>query len=148
MIAVAAIAFLAPIIRSAVDERRMSREIAALRPLELEAAQTSTELRRVTQLLAQRNDFDARRGRMLRLVSGIAAVLPESTAIVSIRADSLDVNLIALGPRVTELLPALVAVAEPKSPRVVGSVAHDLQSGVHLQRAAFRFRRQSNGDVR
>jgi hypothetical protein len=148
LIAVAATAFVAPIIRSVVDERRMAREIAALRPLELEAAQTSAELRRVTQLLAQRTDFDAKHGRMLRLVSGIAAVLPESTAIVSIRAESLDVSLVALGPRVTELLPALTAVADPKSLRVVGSVSHDLQSGVHLERAAFRFRRQSNGDVR
>lgn len=148
LLGMAMIALLAPLIRGALDERRSMREIAALRGVELEAAHTTAELRRVTQLLNQRIEFEERRGRMIRLVGAIARALPESTAVVSIRVDSIEVNLVAMGPHVTDLLPALTTVADPASVRVVGAVSHDMQNGAHFERAAFRFRQRRQGDAR
>lgn len=141
-------AWSAPIVRAVADERRMGRALAGMRDVEAEALRSVTELRLVTQSLDERAAFDARREGMTVLVDEIARALPESTALLSFRADSLDVNLVALGPRVTEVLPALGRVSGSHSVRVVGTLSHELVDGVRLERAAFRFRRATHPNTR
>jgi hypothetical protein len=140
MLSTAMIALSAPVVREALDDRQMAKEIDASRTVEVEAMSTIAELRRVTQLLNERNAFEERRGRMIRLTDAVARALPESTALVSIRADSIDVSLVAVSRHVTDVVAALTTLADPPSVRLVGSVAHDVFDGVPLERAAFHFR--------
>jgi hypothetical protein len=133
---VAIIASGVPILHSTLEQRRMRRELLAASVVEAEARSALQELRRLSRSLDERATFDASRGRVVQLLSVVAAALPESTAMLSLRVDSLEVNLVALSPRVTDVLPALGAVSQ--SVRLVGPVSHDALDGNRFERATFR----------
>ncbi|HEY4303838.1 MAG TPA: hypothetical protein VGM82_05195 [Gemmatimonadaceae bacterium] len=145
LVATAFAAAIAPLVQGALDERRLTRELAAARPLEIEAVRMTSELRRVSDALNQRGVFESRRGRMTRLLGAVARMSPESTAFVSLRADSADVNLVTVSTSVADLVPALSTIRGVASVRLVGAVAHDVVNGIRLERAALRIR-LSEGD--
>jgi hypothetical protein len=103
--------------------------------------QASAELARVTQSLAVASAFDAHRGAVTVVLGRIAASLPDSTAITSLRVDSMQVALVAVAPHVTEVLPALASLDVTGGPRLTGTVSREVIGGVHVERASFLIKR-------
>jgi len=136
--AVALVASAVPIVHAALDESRMRRELVDSHRIESDARRALAELRRLSRSLDERAAFDASRGRVTHVLTAVADALPDSTAMLSLRVDSLEVNLVALSPRVTQVLPALDAVSQ--SVRIIGPVSHEVVDGNRFERAAFRLR--------
>ncbi|MDB4878545.1 MAG: hypothetical protein JWM41_4991 [Gemmatimonadetes bacterium] len=131
----------APAARAAVFVRQARGVAVSTREMELEAARAEAELRRTTQLLETVRIFDANRGQITQLLGQLSRSIPESTAIVTFRVDSIEGSFVAIAPHVTDLLPEIGAVEEVAGARIVGSVTRETVAGVRLERAAFRFRR-------
>lgn len=116
-------------------------ELTAFRDAEIEAARVGADLRRTTTDLDRIRQFEMTRGRVTMLLGALSETLPDSTALTSLRVDTLEASFVALAPRAAEVLPALVGVPGAIGQRIVGSVTRELQSGARLERASFRFRR-------
>jgi hypothetical protein len=116
-------------------------QLAAVHDSELDAARVDAELRKTTVELDRIRRFDATRGRMTALLGALSEALPESTALVSLRVDSLEGNLVALAPHAADVLPALLDLPGVAAPRIMGSVTREVQGGARVERAAIRFRR-------
>lgn len=131
-------AVLAPTIRllRAADATRPPRpgpQSSAFQP-------TRRELSRVSHELEQIQQFVAKRRSAVRLLASITAVLPESTAIVSLRVDSVGGTFTALAPHIADVIPALAAADDVTAPRLAGAVTREVMAGALLERAAIRFR--------
>lgn len=116
-------------------------ELTAFRDAEIEAARVGADLRRTTTDLDRIRQFEMTRGRVTMLLGALSETLPDSTALTSLRVDTLEASFVALAPRAAEVLPALVGVPGAIGQRIVGSVTREIQSGARLERASFRFRR-------
>ena len=132
---------IAPGVRASMDAARSMRSIARLRSSAAEATRVEEELRRVTAALDHIDRFASRRGDVPILVAELAATLPESTALVSARIDTVEVNLSVLTPRAADVVSALATAHGVVSPRIVGSVMRDASAREPLERAMVRFRR-------
>lgn len=148
LILAAALCAVAPTIRSVVDERRAAPELILLRSSELEALRTIAEVRRTTNDIGEIASFAAKRGRITRLLAALSRAAPESTAVVSFRADSLDGSLTLLAPRITAVLPALSALPEVERLRIIGSISREAVAGARLERASVGFRRRRERGAR
>jgi hypothetical protein len=115
--------------------------LAALRDSELAADHVDAELRRTTADLDRIDQFAAARGRLTTLLGAISEALPDSTAVVSLRLDTLDATFMVLAPHAADVLPSLLDLRSVAAPRIVGAVTREVQAGVRLERASFRFRR-------
>jgi Tfp pilus assembly protein PilN len=135
-------ALVAPGVRDDRFVRAVASELARTKPIELEITRRESELRRVSQLLAHIESFRAQRGQMSRLLGELSRSLPESTAIVTLRVDSLEGSFVALAPHVTDVLPTLAQSRLLVFPRIVGAVTRENVGAAKLERAAFRFRRR------
>jgi hypothetical protein len=122
----AAFAVAAPSLRTLQLQRALSRELAPLRPIEIELSQLQRDI--------------AADGAMLTPLARITAALPESTAVVSLRVDSSGSTLGVVGPRVTEALATLAALDTTADASFAGPVAHEQTGGVQLERATIRLR--------
>jgi hypothetical protein len=138
LVVAAGAAWGAPVLHDILDERRMVRELSLERNAEVEGRRSLAELAQVTRSLDDRMAFEGKRGRMTALIAELTHALPESTAIVSLRVDSANVNLVALGPRVTEVLPHLT---DARAAWIVGRISHESIDGARFERAALRFPR-------
>jgi len=117
------------------------RELARNRGVQIELARNESELRRVTQMLNRLESFRAERGKVTRILGQLAQSIPDSTALLTFRVDSVEGAFTAIAPHVADVLPELESVGDIVSPRIVGSVTREVFSGVHVERATFRFRR-------
>ena len=77
----------------------------------------------------------------MRLVAQLGQSLPESTAIVSLRVDSVEGSFIAVAPHVTDVLGELGSVDRIQNARIVGGVTREAIAGARVERAALRFLR-------
>ena len=77
------------------------------------------------------------------LLGELSQALPDSTALVSLRLDSLDGTFVALSPHAADMLSELVAVPGIVGPRIVGSVTKEIVGDAQLERATVRFRRET-----
>jgi hypothetical protein len=121
--------------------RAATNELARFRASNAAAATAAAELRRTTAELDRINQFESARGRVTALLGAISEALPESTALVSLRVDSLEGNLVALAPHAATILPAFFDVSDVVAPRIVGSVTREVQGTARVERASIRFRR-------
>jgi hypothetical protein len=135
-----AAALLAPGIRAARFIERSKAELTRLTSTRSATARVEAEFRRVSTLVVTIQRFQADRGGLTLLLGEITRKLPDSTAIVSLRVDSLDGNLVILATHAAAVLPPLVSIGRIASPRLVGSVTSEPGSA-HIERATFRFRR-------
>lgn len=140
-IGVAAVALIAPGARAERVVRGASHEMEALRMTQTEVARTQGELRRIATTLDHVDQFRERRGKMTVLLGAISQALPESTALVTLRIDSLEGNFVALAPHAADILPQLGSVSELVQPRIVGSLTRESSGATQLERATIRFRR-------
>lgn len=143
IITATAFATLSPAIRAARSTRAIERQIARLRPEQAEIQRNEIELMRVTGTLNRIAAFSASRGEVTRLLAALTRAIPESTALLTVRIDSVDGAFTAVAPRVADVLPELVAERDIVAPRIVGSMTREMMGGVQVERAAFRFRRRA-----
>ncbi|HTE44810.1 MAG TPA: hypothetical protein VK636_06165 [Gemmatimonadaceae bacterium] len=118
----------------------LTREVAFTRASELEASRTEAMLRRVTGDLDRIERVRARRGRTTLLLAGLSQALPESTALISLRLDSLEGSFVAVTPHAVDILPQLSAVDLIGGARIVGSVTREPLGSIQVERATVRFR--------
>jgi hypothetical protein len=116
-------------------------ELAALQGAETDAARVDAELRRTAADLDRFRQLESTRGRVTALLGALSEALPDSTALVSLRVDSLDATFVALTPHAADVLPPLFGVRGLVAPRIVGSVTREVQGTAHVERATIRFRR-------
>lgn len=131
----------APSVRAAQTVRDGSAVMKALRATQTEVARAQGELRRIASTLDRVEQFREQRGKTTMLLGAISQALPESTALVTLRIDSLDGNFIALTPHASDILPQLVSVTEMLQPRIVGSLTKEMLGAAQLERATVRFKR-------
>jgi hypothetical protein len=139
--AASAAALMAPGLRAAQTVRDGSAEMNALRSTQTEVERTQGELRRIGATLDRVERFREQRGKTTLLLGAISQALPESTALVTLRLDSLDGNFVALTPHAADILPQLASVTGLIQPRIVGSLTKEMLGAAQLERATVRFRR-------
>jgi hypothetical protein len=112
---------------------------------EIRAAATSVEgnLRSITASLDQVDRFVARRGDVPLVLAELARVLPESTAVLGVHVDSVEVSLSILTPNAADAVTELTHAERVTSPRILGSVMRDAGKHASLERATIRLRRLS-----
>jgi hypothetical protein len=137
--ALAAVA--APGVRAAQIVRSTSGEMNRLRASQTEYARAQGELRRASLTLDRVERFQEDRGKTTLLLGAISQVLPESTALVTLRLDTLEGNFVALTPHAADILPQLTSVTEIVAPRIVGSLTKEVVGTVQVERATVRFKR-------
>ncbi len=131
---------------------RASRHLASLGDVPTRVAASAAELQRVTSAIDQIERFAVTRRCMTKLLRDISEALPDSTAITTLRVDSLGVFLTALSPHAADIVPALANVDGAVTPQLAGSATRESVAGARLERATFRFRfpqaMRSRGPVR
>jgi hypothetical protein len=136
-------ALAAPGIRMMLATRNVSHELDRLRSLEIEMGRTDGDLQRVSAELDRIDAFRAARGRIALLLGALSQSLPDSTALVSLRIDTLDASFVALAPHAAEILSELGSIDDVVAPRIVGSIGRETIGGVRVERATVRFRREA-----
>lgn len=135
-------AFLAPGLRARDVARRSDAALARTRDQRLELARLDGQLRRATDILDRVERFRAQRGGLTLLLGALSDALPESTAIVSLRVDTLEASFVSLAAHAVDVLPQLGGVSGIMVPRLVGPVTREMVGTTRLERATFRFRRR------
>src|SRR5207244_12006646 len=120
---------------------RASGEMDKLRASQTEYARAQGELRRMSLTLERVERFQEQRGKTTVLLGAISEALPESTALVTLRLDTLEGNFVALTPHAAEILPQLATVADIVAPKIVGSLTKETVGTAQVQRATIRFKR-------
>ena len=91
-------------------------------------------------LARQVSAFTASRRSMVSLLGQMTGVLPESTAIASIRVDSASGTLTVLSPRSMRALRGLAGLRAVEGVRVAGPVTREIIAGRELERMTVKFR--------
>ena len=117
-----------------------ARRLAALGDTPHRITEATSALQQVTIAIDQIERFAAARRPATNLLRDIAQALPESTAITTLRVDSLGVTLTILAPHVADAVPALAGVSGALAPRLTGSATRETDNGAQLERATLRFR--------
>jgi len=130
----------APAVRASRDAAAALRLADRRTVLRLQGEETEGELRRVTASLDRIDRFASKRGDVSLLLGELASVLPDSTALLSVRIDSVEVSLSTLSPRAAGVVASLADAPGVASPAIVGSVMRDA-SARSLERATIRLRR-------
>lgn len=146
--AAALFALFGPGIRAARFSRAAAAELIRTQVVQRELSRTQRELQGATETLNRIAAFQASRGAMSRILGGLSQSLPESTALLAFHVDSTEGGFTAIAPRIADVLPELVAIEEIAAPKIVGSVTRETISGVHIERATFRFRRTRTSDAK
>jgi hypothetical protein len=126
--------------RAAREERRAGAALAALGPHYVAASRDEARLVAVDAALAEAAAFDARRTSRLLLLERLTSALPDGAALVSLRADSVDVILVVVATRIATVTAALERADGLTGLALVGAVSRELVGGRELERATFRLR--------
>lgn len=104
---------------------RATAELATLAVPRAQATATERELRRETEILAEADELQRGRRSMTELLASITMVLPESTALASLRVDSVAGTLVVVGQRVAHAAGALEHIPDVASAELVGPVTRE-----------------------
>jgi len=126
-------------LRARHDIGANARALAVLQAPSVAASRMVADLRHARIIDDRAARFAAERGRVTLILADLARALPESTAIVMMRLDSLGGSFTIVGRGVTSVLPAISRVPNIADPRLVGSITRE-SGAAQLGRAAFRFR--------
>jgi len=136
-------AAVAPGVRASIDAGRSMRLAERGEAVRVEAERIEGELRNATAALDRVDRFASRRDDIPLLLAELARTLPDSTALLSLRVDSLETSLSVLTPHAADVIVELAKAERVVSPRIVGSVVRDAGAHTPLERATIRFRRRS-----
>jgi len=73
------------------------------------------------------------------MLSEIAQSIPESTAILSLRADTIGGTLVTLSRRAADIVPQLREVSAIQGSQIFGAAMRETQGTAALERATIRF---------
>jgi hypothetical protein len=139
-IACAGACLLAPALGAMHARRSAEATLAMVETNAEEVRRVSRELSEVSETLDHVARFANSRRSMLGLLADLGQVLPESTAIASLRVDSAAGTLIALSASGADMMPALAESRSLEAPQLVGAITPDMAGGARLQRLTLRFR--------
>ena len=136
-------AAVAPGIRASVDVGTTTRLAVRREPVRVETERIESDLRNVTAALDRVERFVSRRDDISLLLAELARTLPDSSALLSLRIDSVETSLSVLTPHAADVIVELANAERVVSPRIVGSVVRDAGARTPLERATIRLRRRS-----
>jgi hypothetical protein len=119
---------------------RAERELRALKATSALAANLTIERQRSTNALDDVARFVESRRSMLRMLASVSRALPESTAIASLRVDTVGGALVlvsAAGPALVAPLARLDVFADVQ---LAGTITREAIGPAELQRLTVRFR--------
>jgi hypothetical protein len=128
-----------PGIRASLAAREARIATAPLRAALQTAHRIDAELRAVSADIDGIQRYASSRRSSLGLVAGLAQTLPESTAIVSLRVDTLGGTMVTLSRRAADIVPQLRDVAGIATSHLYGSATREIVAGASLERATIRF---------
>jgi hypothetical protein len=140
VLAAGLVVIVAPGLSASREQARAERELAGLQPRALEVAQARQKLRLVSEALDQVEAFDASRRSALEFLGGMNQALPESTALVMLRVDSVGGNFVAITRAGATVLAAVADIDGVMGPQLIGSMTHELSNGIETDRLSIRFR--------
>ena len=126
-----------------VATRAASRTDARMRVHRTEQARfarATVDARRATAAVLRVDAFRAERRSMVALLGQLTDVLPDSTAVTSMRVDSLGGTISLASPRAMEAVRAMVGLDPLDGVQVAGPLLRDNTSGSELERVTLRFR--------
>ena len=134
-----AAALLAPALAAGATGRRARAELASIATHRAEAARVHGNLALVTAALAEVASLAQGRRSSLELLAQLTAVLPEGSAITTLRVDSTRGTIVVLTARATEVVSQLDTIGLLVTPEIVGPVTREVISGRELERVTVRF---------
>jgi hypothetical protein len=138
-------ALIAPGMRAGRDAISATTELDRYELLARESGRVRVELSRVSAQLDRIDRFQKARGKTTKLIGAISAAIPDSTAVVTLRVDSVEGSFVVLTPRAADVLSELASTDGIVSPKIAGSVTREMQGSARLERATVRFRRALGG---
>ena len=133
-------AALAPGLRARGAALRAERELNRVAPTASAALAEESELRKFEGALAEYGRMRRPAERpMTRFLAQLAALLPDSAALIALRIDGAGGQLSLLGPSIAGVLARLERWALISSPQIVGSITRELVAGQERERATVRF---------
>ena len=137
---VSAVAWLAgPGIVATRARAHAEQRVAALRGSADEVTRATNDLRIATAALSDVAHFRNSRRSILLLLGELARMLPESTAIVTLRADSVGGTFVVLSTSAASVL-ARLRPGSFETPQLAGAIAPAVVDGDTLQRLSLQFR--------
>lgn len=122
---------------------KAGRTIDSLQTGARSVARVEHELRSVSSDQAVIARFLASRQSFAQLLGALTSALPESTAVVSLTADSSGGSAVLLSLRGAQVLASLSSVPALDGLQIIGPISTQTVGGVPLQRIAVRFRRRA-----
>ena len=135
----AAAALTASGIRARLDAERARRTLGGAQATIKEMARLDHELGATTSAIARIERFAGERRSITRMLSEIAQSIPESTAILSLRADTIGGTLVTLSRRAADIVPQLREVSAIQGSQIFGAAMRETQGTAALERATIRF---------
>lgn len=129
----------APAAAVTLGRARARTRLAALTPAQQQSSNAELELLRIDGALQEAATFDVRRRAATSTMSSIADALPENTALVSVRLDTLGGHVVALTPRAGALTAKLEHAPGLGGVAILGPVTSEVVSGRQLERVTVRF---------
>lgn len=108
------------------------------------------KLRETSAALNEIGSFTAQRRSVALLLGEISGTLPDSTAIINLRVDSVGGTMTLLSLSAASMVPRLATSRDILDPKIVGAVTRETVNGVPMQRITVRFavRHESPGGIR
>jgi hypothetical protein len=126
------------VLRKQKNEARVALD--QLRPRAVADIRVAQLSRVSTEALERIRAFEGAQKSTALLIGRLTRTLPESTAVVSMRVDSIAGSIVAIAPVGTELLPEIAALPGIRGPKIVGALTRETVGGVRVQRTAIAFR--------
>jgi hypothetical protein len=130
----------APGVAARVAERAAMARLTALAPVRRDVTFAEREFAKLTAGLSEVAAFDAPRYPMAPLLADFARVLPDESALVTLRVVRDAGNLVVLTPRAAVVLTKLETVPGIESAEIIGPVTREVLAGKTLERVTIRFR--------
>jgi hypothetical protein len=118
---------------------QMRAEVESLRSAVRADLAAESAARRQLEALRRVRSFREKSHSMTALLGTLSMALPDSTAILTLRVDSIGGSIVTVAPMGTTVLTHLARVPGIKSPRLVGALTREVVGGVQLQRSAMAF---------
>lgn len=134
------LAILAPGLGARVAEHRAIAHLASTMQSIRAAQRIAHDNDLVTRALGEVATFDRGRRPVTVLLSQMAAVLPDSSAILAVHVDSVGGSVVALTPRAGAFLTRLERVPGVAAPEITGPVTRETARGHDIERVTVRFR--------
>jgi hypothetical protein len=135
-----ALALTLPALLASRRAERATQTLARLAAQRRSAIAAETSVDQMARAVATVSEFERSRRSQTALLAAITRALPERSAIVMLRSDSVGVTLVALAPRAALLLSRLEHVPGLSGASVVGPVTREVAGTVEVERVTLRSR--------